>query len=75
VTILAIVGALTAISSSLAAWMGLRNHKKIAEVHILVNNRLDEALLTIKELEKVARQRNGTIPSDTKPGISGGDNR
>ena len=50
--IVAVIGALGAIGASA---MGLLNRKKLTEIHVLVNSRLDQALSEINDLRQ---QRN-----------------
>jgi hypothetical protein len=53
-----VIGTLAAVASAVAAIVSVFNHRKIQEVHILVNNRLDAALEKIGNLE--AQIRTGT---------------
>jgi hypothetical protein len=41
---------------------------KVAEIHVLVNDRLDAALKKIALLEELLRERHAEIPSNT-PGV------
>lgn len=50
------------VASVIAAILGVINHKKIAEVHVLVNNRLDTALSEINDLKSQRDQ----LRTDTK---------
>lgn len=51
-TALSIVGGLAAISSTAAAWIGLHNRKRINEIHVMVNSRLDSTLAEIADLKQ-----------------------
>jgi hypothetical protein len=49
------VGLAVAVLTLLTALLGfMQLHRKVAEVHVLVNARLDEALAKISELEREA---------------------
>jgi hypothetical protein len=50
-------GVLAAVASCTAAWIGVLNRKKIAEVHVLVNDRLDKALAKIDCLQKELQKK------------------
>jgi|HubBroStandDraft_2_1064218.scaffolds.fasta_scaffold919340_3 hypothetical protein len=49
---LAAIGVIaTAIGAIVAAVLGYKNKKKLTEIHILVNSRLDQALSEINDLK------------------------
>jgi hypothetical protein len=57
--IMVIVGTISSVCATWAAWVGLGNRKKIKEIHVLVNNRLDAALERIAKLQEDLRISKG----------------
>ena len=53
--LIALSTAIAAGASGVAAIIGIANRKKIKEVHVLVNNRLDAALENIGQLQESLR--------------------
>jgi hypothetical protein len=51
---------ISAVAAIIAAGMGYRNHRSIGDVHVLVNNRLEEALAKIVELESKIKSDDAT---------------
>jgi hypothetical protein len=49
--IVIIAASIGGVAAIIAAVLGLTNRVKIAEVHVLVNHRLDEALMEIAQLK------------------------
>jgi hypothetical protein len=49
--IVIIAASIGGVAAIIAAVLGLTNRSKIAEVHVLVNHRLDEALMEIAQLK------------------------
>jgi hypothetical protein len=52
------------IAAIIAATLGLINHQKITEVHVLVNGRLTLALAEIESLRKALRWREVTVDEE-----------
>ena len=48
---LIVAATITGMSAITAAIIGVWNHKKLTEIHILVNSRLDQALSEINDLK------------------------
>jgi hypothetical protein len=57
VIIAIIVACIGGAAAIVAALIGVFNKSKLAEIHVLVNNRLDEALKEISDLKKAADQK------------------
>lgn len=52
---------ITAVAAIAVAYIGVGNRRKLNQIHILVNSRLDQALSEIKELKE---QRNHKASDD-----------
>lgn len=63
VIIAAVIAGVCAIA---AAIIGVVNHRKLEEIHILVNSRLDEALAEIQDLKN---QRDSLVDETDSKGI------
>ena len=59
---LIVAATITGMSAITAAIIGVWNHKKLQEIHILVNSRLDQALSEINDLKS---ERDIARESDT----------
>jgi hypothetical protein len=61
-----IAAVITAVAAIGAAAIGVTNRRKLNEIHVLVNSRLDQALVQIEDL-KWQRNRLQNIEDGTSP--------
>ena len=59
VTATIVVAGIAALGSCLTAWIGLRNHRNIHQLHIQINSRMDAWMKSAEEVARAAGRVEG----------------